>query len=629
MNSTALYTAGRTLVRPERLNPLSLDNALRASRHPRSVDPFKLNVPVLVVDDEPANLLAMEAVLAGAGIEFVGVASGADALRCLIERDFALILLDVNMPGLDGIETAALIRARPASAHIPIIFVTAHAGDTARMLKAYETGAADFVIKPYEPIVLRSKVAVFAELYRAAELKRHAAELEANNRVLEADAAINQQLAAQLAHQASHDVLTGLPNRSLFEEIVREALALARRNGQHAAVVFVDLDRLKHINDTFGHDAGDEVLRETARRLNRTIRESDVAARLGGDEFAVLLTGFVHWQESSLLAQRLLRVFAEPFKVGGRSASISPSIGIAIFPDDGADGTTLLKRADAAMYGAKKAGGNAYRFCVAEMNGDMAMHQSLGSDLHSALAAEELVLHYQPKVHMATGRINGVEALVRWQHPQRGVVMASEFMDLARESGLVVPIGERVFGAVCGQARAWREVGLTVSIAINLSARELRGERLLRLVHEAFNEALIEPAMIEFEVAGHAPIFENSESLAILYGLQNAGCRIALDDFGSGYSGLALLTRFPFDSLKLDHAFVADMPGNEPNAAIAEAVLGLARRLRLSTVAVGVTNVEQLRFLQDLGCDQIQGEWISMPLPADPCAAFIRSRQGL
>ncbi len=598
----------------------------------------RLKVPVLVVDDEPANLLVMESVLADSGIEFVGVISGTEALRRLIERDFALILLDVNMPGLDGIETAALIRARPATARTPIIFVTAHGGDTPRMLKAYETGAADYVQKPYEPVVLRSKVAVFAELYRAGELKRHATELEASNRRLEADRVISQQLAAQLAHRASHDALTGLPNRSLFADVVREALALSRRNGHHAAVAFVDLDRFKLINDALGHDAGDEVLRETARRLNAAIRESDVAARLGGDEFVLLLTGFAHWRESVLLAQRLLRVFVEPFMVGGQAVNISPSIGIAIFPDDGVDAAELLRSADVAMYEAKKAGRNAYRFCSVEKNTGADQHLALGSGADPQLApgnhwrttlgSAELMLHYQPKANLANGRIDGVEALVRWQHPQRGLVTLSEFMSLAEEAGLAVPIGERVFVAACKQARAWRDGGLALNLAINLTAHDLRGARLPRLVHEAINQALVEAAMIEFEVA-EPSIFDNPQCLAVLHQLREAGCRIALDDFGSANCDLALLKRFPFDSLKLHPSLVADLPANEPNAAIAQAVIGLARRLQIRTVAAGVSNAEQLRFLQDLDCDQIQGEWNGAPLPADGCAALIRSRQAL
>ena len=422
-----------------------------------------MDVPILVVDDEPANLLTMQAVLAEPGIEFVSAASGVQALRCLIEREFALIRLDVNMPGLDGFETAALIRARPASAHTPIIFVSASGGDTARMLKAYETGAADYVLKPFEPIVLQAKVAVFVALYRTAELKRRAAELEAGNRRLEVDLAENRRLASQLAHQASHDHLTGLPNRHLFEELLRETLALSQRSGHRAAVAFVDLDRFKFINDTFGHAAGDDVLKEAARRLSAAIRASDFAARIGGDEFVVMLTDFDQWQESVLVAAKMLRVFARPFTVGGNEVSLSASLGIAVFPDDGDDGDdgmTLLKRADIAMYQAKQEGRNCLRFCTAEMSAVAARQLALETDMRTAPGSEAFLLHYQPKVELATDRIVGVEALLRWQHPQGRVVRASEFMGLAEDSGFIVPIGEQVVGAVCRQALAWRDAGL-------------------------------------------------------------------------------------------------------------------------------------------------------------------------
>ena len=569
----------------------------------------------------------MQAVLAEPGIEFVSAASGVQALRCLIEREFALIRLDVNMPGLDGFETAALIRARPASAHTPIIFVSASGGDKARMLKAYETGAADYVLKPFEPIVLQAKVAVFVALYRTAELKRRAAELEAGNRRLEVDLAENRRLASQLAHQASHDHLPGLPNRHLFEELLRETLALSQRSGHRAAVAFVDLDRFKFINDTFGHAAGDDVLKEAARRLSAAIRASDFAARIGGDEFVVMLTDFDQWQESVLVAAKMLRVFARPFTVGGNEVSLSASLGIAVFPDDGDDGMTLLKRADIAMYQAKQEGRNCVRFCTAEMSAVAAQQLALETDMRTAPGSEAFLLHFQPKVELATGRIVGVETLLRWQHPQGRVVRASEFMGLAEDSGFIVPIGEQVVGAVCRQALAWRDAGLPVSIAVNLSARELRGDRRLRSLRQALEAAQLELSMIEFEVTGHASIFENAESLANLRRLRELGCKIALDDFSTGQCGLTLLGQFRFDSLKLDPLFIADLPGNEYNAAIAEAVIGLARRLGLRTVAVGVSNAEQVRLLQGWGCDQIQGEWISVPVPAGRCAALIRSRQ--
>ena len=584
-----------------------------------------MDVPILIVDDEPANLFTMQAVLAKPGIEFVRAASGPQALRCLIEREFALILLDVNMPGLDGFETAALIRARPASAHTPIIFVSAGGVDTARVLKAYETGAADYLLNPYQPIVLQAKVAVFVALYRAAELKCRAAELEAGNRRLEADLAENRRLTAQLAHQASHDILTGLPNRHLFEEILRETLALSRRSGHRAAVAFVDLDRFKFINDTFGHAAGDDVLKEAARRLTGAIRASDLVARIGSDEFVVLLTDFVEWQESVPVVEKMLRVVARPFMVSAVEVSVSASIGIAVFPDDGDDGMTLLKRADVAMYQAKQAGRNCFRFCTSAMSAVAAQRLARENDLRCALESEDFLLHYQPKVELATGRIVGVEALLPWQHPQ-GVLRASEFMGLAEDSGFIVPICEQVIGAVCRQALAWRDAGLPVSIAVNLSARELGGDRLLRSVRESLEAARLEPLMIEFEVTEHASILQNAESLTNLRRLRELGCRIALDDFGAGHSGLALLRQFRFDSLKLAPLFVADLPGNEPNAAIAEAVIGLARRLGLRAVALGVSNAEQVRVLQGLGCDQIQGEWISLPISAEPCAALVRSR---
>ncbi|MGS0753546.1 putative bifunctional diguanylate cyclase/phosphodiesterase [Roseateles sp. GG27B] len=592
-----------------------------------------MNVPILVVDDEPANLLAMEALLDESGIEFVGAASGAQALRHLLEREFALILLDVNMPGLDGYETAALIRARHASAHIPIIFVTAGGSDSARMLKAYQSGAADYVFKPFDPIVLRSKIAVFVALYRAAELKRRAAELEAGNRRLEADLARNLHLSVQLAHQASHDHLTDLPNRFLFEEILHETLALSQRSGRRAAVAFIDLDHFKFINDSYGHAVGDEVLKEAGRRLRAAVRASDVVARIGGDEFVVMLTEFVLWEESVLVAEKILGAFALPFEAGGHELKVSPSIGLALYPDDGDSAASLLKRADIAMYRAKQEGRNCYRFHTAAMSAVAAQQLALESARREAQESEEFLLHYSPKLDLATGSIVGVEALLRWHQPAGRLLRASEFMGLDEGISQSISVGEKVFHAVARQARAWRDAGLSVSIAINLTEQELRDERLLQSVLEALQTRLIEPWMLEFELTEHVHVADNAQCLAKLRRLRELGCKIALDNFGSGQSDLKLLQKFRFDSIKLAPWFISDLPGapdsaaatgSEHHFAVAQAVVDLARRLGLRTVAQGVVNAEQLSFLQAIGCEQIQGDWISPPQSAELCGAFIR-----
>lgn len=593
-----------------------------------------MNVPILVVDDEPANLLAMEALLEESGVEFVGAASGAQALRYLLEREFALILLDVNMPGLDGYETAALVRARHASAHIPIIFVTAGGSDSARMLKAYQSGAADYVFKPFDPIVLRSKVAVFVDLYRATELRRRAAELEAGNRRLEADLARNLQLSAQLAHQASHDYLTGLPNRFLFEEILHETLALSKRNGRRTAVAFIDLDHFKFINDSYGHAAGDDVLKEAGRRLRAAVRASDVVARIGGDEFVVMLTEFVQWDESVVVAEKILSAFSRPFMADGHEFKVSPSIGLAFYPDDGDDAASLFARADIAMYRAKQDGRNCYRFHTAAMSVVAAQQLALESDRREAQDAEEFLLYYSPKLDLASGRIAGVEALVRWQQPQGRLVRASEFMELDEGVHSSISIAERVVHAVARQARTWRDAGLSISIAVNLAEHELRDERLLQSVLEALQTGMIEPWVLEFELTDHVHVAENAPWLANLRRLRELGCKIALDNFGSAHSGLELLQQFRFDSIKLAPCFIANLPvsadtaeatGSEYHVAVTQAVIDMARRLGLRTVALGVANAEQLSFLQALGCEQIQGEWISPSLPAESCAAFIRN----
>ena len=582
-------------------------------------------VNVLLVDDTPANLLALEATIAGPNIAPVHAISGEEALRHLLQRDFALILLDVQMPGMDGFELAALIRARPNSQHTPIIFVTAHALDASQLHRGYASGAVDYIVKPFDAVVLRSKVAVFVELFRAAEIKQRAAALQAANRQLQADLAEQARLAAQIARAAAHDALTGLPNRSQFDERLRQELGSARRRREGLALLFMDLDSFKAINDTLGHDAGDELLKAVAARLKACVREHDIVARLGGDEFVLLLTATGDVKSAARVAAQVLSAFAPPFALPGRTLTVNLSVGIALSPGDGDDATTLIKNADIAMYRAKQDGGSSYRFCTPELTEQSRRRLALEHDLRRALERGEFVVHYQPRIALATGDLTGIEALIRWQCPERGLVLPDEFIPMTEESGLIVPIGEWVLRTACRQAREWRDAGLPpVTMAVNVSPRQLRSDRFLAAVEQVLDDTGLEPERLELEITESVAIYEAAEEMGALRRLKDRGVRIVIDDFGTGYSSFSFLRRFHADGIKIDRSFVQNLPSVSHDAGIAIAMIALANALGIGVIAEGVESEAQATFLGARGCAEIQGHHVSPPVTAEACAALLQ-----
>ena len=424
-------------------------------------------------------------------------------------------------------------------------------------------------------------------------------------------------LAAQRLQQlASYDSLSGLPNRNLFVAELERTLARARRAGTSFGLCFVDLDRFKAINDTLGHAAGDELLQAMAARLRGMLRESDLVARLGGDEFVVLLDGPADVAALSGVARKLLAVVNEPLPLRGRTVWITGSCGIAMFPADGDDAQTLLKNADAAMYQAKARGKNNYQFYTAALAAQAAQLFALETDLRHAIERGELVLHYQPKFDIASGGLRGVEALVRWQHPQRGLVPPAEFIPAAEDSGLIVPLGRWVLHAACRQLGQWREAGLEAPrCAVNLSARQFTSDTLLDDVLEALALAGIAPGLLEVEITESVLMADPDRAHATLQRLHALGVHIAIDDFGTGYSSLAYLKRFPAQTLKIDRSFVRGLPDDRDDAAITQAVIALSHSLGLQVVAEGVETTAQLDFLRGLGCDAVQGYLTGRPVP--------------
>lgn len=427
-----------------------------------------------------------------------------------------------------------------------------------------------------------------------------------------------KQAEERLSYLASFDALTDLPNRTLFHDRLGQATARARWRKRWVAVLFLDLDRFKVINDTLGHAVGDRLLKAAAARLIDSIREGDTVARLGGDEFVLILDDLAQPQDTSKVAQKILEALSEPFHLEERELFITASIGIALWPEDGENPETLLKNADTAMYRAKEMGKNNYQLYSPALNAKASERLALENALRHALEREELLLHYQPKIDLPTGKIVGMEALVRWKHPEHGLVSPAEFIPLAEETGLIVPIGEWVLRAACAQNKAWQKVGLPpIRIAVNLSARQFHKQNLSQTIIQVLREVDLDPRYLELELT-ESLIMKNAEAtIAMLSELDAIGVEMTVDDFGTGYSSLSYLKRFPVHTLKIDRSFVRDLSSDPDDAAIVTAIITLAHSLDLKVVAEGVETVEQLEFLRSLKCDEMQGYLFSRPLPPD------------
>jgi diguanylate cyclase (GGDEF)-like protein len=428
----------------------------------------------------------------------------------------------------------------------------------------------------------------------------------------------------RLEHAAQYDTLTGLPNRVLLHDRLGQVLAFAHRNGRRVAVMLLDLDRFKTINDTLGHDTGDRLLREAARRLTACIREEDTLARWGGDEFIIILPELSESQNAAVVAKKVLQAFVPPFVLGDRELFVTTSIGIALYPDDDQSVEGLIKNADVAMYRAKEQGGSNYQFYTANMNAAAFERLALESSLRKALERGELLLHYQPQVELETGQVIGAEALLRWRHPDLGLVPPAQFIPLAEETGLIVPIGEWVLREACRQNKMWQEaLARPLRVAVNLSARQFRHQDVLELTARVLNETGLAPSCLELELT-ESYIMQNPESaIATLRDLKAMGVHLSIDDFGTGYSSLSYLKRFPIDAVKVDRSFVGDVTTDPDDAAIASAIIAMAHNLKLKAIAEGVETEEQLAFLKALKCDLLQGYYFSRPVPPDEFARLV------
>jgi diguanylate cyclase (GGDEF)-like protein/PAS domain S-box-containing protein len=436
----------------------------------------------------------------------------------------------------------------------------------------------------------------------------------------------SRALTLKMSHLVQHDFLTTLPNRMLFNDRLTHSLTLARRHGRALAVLFVDLDRFKQVNDSLGHPIGDLLLKTAALRLVSCVRDSDTVSRQGGDEFVVLLSEIRRTEDAALIAEKMRVAVLAPYIIANHDLHLSASIGISVYPDDGQDAETLIKNADTAMYHAKDSGRNSHQFFKDKMNVRAIERHFIETSLRQALDRREFVLFYQPMVNLASGAITGVEALIRWQHPDRGLTLPAQFIPIAEESGLIEPIGQWALREACSQAWAWIDAGLKVSrMAVKMSAVEFRNPGCYEAVCTVLRETRLEPRCLELELTETVLLHNVDSTSIVLHSLSALGIRIAVDDFGTGYSSLNHLRRFPIDTLKVDQSFVKHVVTDTDDAAIVGAAIAIGQRLALRVVAEGVETREQLNFLKAQGCIEGQGHYFSRPMPADSVRALLEA----
>jgi diguanylate cyclase (GGDEF)-like protein len=554
---------------------------------------------VLLIEDNPGDARLIREMIAedpDAPFDLHFAERLSHALDFLGSRQAGLVLLDLSLPDSLGLETFAKVYAH--SPAVPIIVLTG-TDDNTVALKAVKGGAQDYLVKGRldRELLLRS-------MQYSIERKRYQVQLE---------------------HQANYDSLTGLPNRTLLHDRLRQAV-FAQRVVRAIAVVFIDLDHFKFINDSLGHSVGDELLKTVADRLRAVLRDGDTVARLGGDEFVLILNDQNNEEVVFRAMQRVVAAVNQPLTIDGKELYVTCSAGISLYPQDGPDVDTLLKNADVAMYRAKEAGRNNFQFFTAEMNQLVNERLQLENSLRRALERNEFRLHYQQKVNLKSGAVVGSEALLRWMHPEWGLVRPARFIPLAEETGLIVQIGEWVLEEACRQNRAWQLEGLDPGVvAVNLSARQFRQEGLVRAVSRVLTESGLDPSALEMEMTESMVMHNAEAAIAILQGLKSLGIALSVDDFGTGYSSLAYLKDLPLSTLKIDRSFVRDIKGSgDPGEGVlAQAIISLGHSLDLKVIAEGVETDAQLRFLGKHGCDEVQGFYYGEPVEPEAFARIL------
>lgn len=556
---------------------------------------------VLVIDDVALIRAMVRQSLADSGFDVVEAASAEEGIRLAEELRPDLVLLDVILPDRDGFTVCRELRAAVWGQHLPVVMITG-LDDVESIQQAFDAGATDFITKPITWGILGHRLSYIIRASRAED---------------------------QIRTLAYFDPLTGLPNRLHFTEHLAMQVTAARRRGNQVAILLLDLDHFKKVNETLGHSAGDRLLQEIALRLRSALRQSDSVnrlaedllppiSRLGGDEFVVTLSDISHLGEVVTVAQRLLLQSAAPIELESYEFFPSVSIGISVFPDDGEDVAELLKNADAAMYHAKGEGRNNFQFYAREMNATAMERLVLEADIRRALARQEFRLHYQPQVDTDSGSIVGLEALIRWDNGEHGTIAPDSFIPLAEETGLIFSIDAWALATVCRQIKVWDNAGIPpVRVAVNLSGSHFTRKSLLPLLDRIMTESGVSGNRLELEITERALMKEGAETMEILAELRARGIAVSVDDFGTGYSSLSYLRRFPIDTLKIDRSFIRDTPQDADSMAITTAIIALGKSLNLQVIAEGVETYGQRAFLSSRGCPLIQGYLFSPPLAVE------------
>jgi diguanylate cyclase (GGDEF)-like protein len=579
--------------------------------------PEKLEKPnILIIDDDEQVRSLLKDVLS-ASHDCTTVSSAEGALSIMKSISFSLAISDINMGGISGLD---LIPRVLELAPDTVVVMISGQQTIDFAIDAMRAGAFDYITKPLDIRLVETAVdralAHHSLLVQKRRYENHLEELV-------------KERTAEIEHLAYHDVLTDLPNRVLFADRCTQSLALAQRNQNQVAVMLVSIDRFKKITESLGHAAGDVVLTEAASRLQCCIAQGDTVARLEGDEFALLIANVTETAELAEITRAISEAFKLPFSLDDQQVYVTTSTGISLFPHNGADCNTIMRNAVAALYRAKKQGGNNYQFYAADMNSLALQRLEMETSMRRAIENKEFVVYYQPVVNMVSGEVVGSEALVRWQHPELGLLLPGGFIGLAEDTGLILDIGWFVMRAACSSTRAWQDRGFgRLRIAVNISARHFQQADFLDRLIEILSETRLDPTDLELELT-ETLIMENPESAAILLGqIRDLGVKVAIDDFGTGYSSLSYLKRLPIDTIKLDRSFVMGATSDPDDAALVMAIVTLAHNLRLKVIAEGVESDDQVAFLRLLSCDEAQGYLFGRPMPPEAFEASMRGDAG-
>jgi diguanylate cyclase (GGDEF)-like protein len=586
---------------------------------------------ILIVDDVADNRMVLTRRFQRRNFDITEADCGMAALELIERHSFDLVLLDIMMPDITGVEVLRKIRQKYSQSKLPVIMVTANSRSD-DIVEALEVGANDYVTKPVDFAVALARVNAQVERKRASEAlevmnkELHRTNQSLEGRVTERTAKLgeaNRQLQEEIAHRqrsearshylAYHDALTGLANRVLFREDLERALQEARASRSSLAVLFIDLDGFKSVNDTLGHSVGDSLLKTLGERLHEALTTSARIARLGGDEFAVLQTMGDQPMAGVSLAQRIVNLVSTPCRIDNHNITVGASVGVAISERGLENPEYLLKSADLAMYRAKADGRGTYRLFDPEMDATAQARRRLEVDLRNALARGEFEVHYQPLISVETRKVSSFEALVRWRHPERGRIEPVEFIPVAEDTGLILQLGEWVLREACTQAMAWPD---HINVAVNLSPVEFQRGDVVSAVIAALSSSGLPAGRLEIEITESVLLEKTTKSVTTLKRLRDLGVRISMDDFGTGFSSLSYLRSYPFDKIKVDRSFVRDLTKDDRSRTIVSAIAGLGMRFGMRTTAEGVETMEQLEWLRGEGCDEVQGMLFSMPVPA-------------